>query len=116
MKYDWRLALVMCRRWHHEKPHPRRSNCHSEHFSLVDACNAALGIFRFYGKIPVFGKWYVDAFHDKIQNAAYSFSRSWRSWRDRMRKKDAAFVRPAHTERALLGFDSLVEGSHDELA
>jgi hypothetical protein len=32
-----------------------------------------------------------------------------------MRKK-MLLVRPAHTEGALLGFDSLVEGSHDELA
>jgi hypothetical protein len=30
-------------------------------------------------------------------------------------EEDAAFVRPAHTEEALPGLDSLAEGSQDEL-
>jgi hypothetical protein len=39
----------------------------------------------------------ADAFHDEIQNAVYSYSGSWQSWRDR--EEDAIFVRPA-TQKA----------------
>ena len=70
-----------------------------------------LGIFVFYGKETVF--WEIAyVFYDKIPNAAYSYSGAWRPW---LREEDAAFVRPAHTEEALPGLDSLAEGSQGEL-
>jgi hypothetical protein len=73
----------------------------------------ALGIFVFIGKDTVFLQ-IVDAFYDKIQNAAYSYSGSW-LLAGQDEEEDAAFVKPAHAEEALPGPDSFAEGSQDEL-
>jgi hypothetical protein len=51
---------------------------------------AVLGIFVFMGKNPVFLQ-IVDAFHDKIQNAAYSYSGSW-LWAGQDEEEDAELV------------------------
>jgi hypothetical protein len=52
---------------------------------------------------------------DKIQNAAYSYSRSWQSHGcEDAGEEDATFARLAHTEEALPGSDSLA-GSQNEL-
>ena len=69
---------------------------------------SALGIFVFYGKDTVFWQ-IVDAFYDKIQNAAYSYSGSW-LLAGQDEEEDAAFVKPAHAEEALPGSDSFCRG------
>jgi hypothetical protein len=42
---------------------------------FINDAEAALSIFVFYPKIPFFE--IEDAFYDKIQNTAYSYSESW---------------------------------------
>lgn len=74
---------------------------------------SALGIFVFMEKKTVFLQ-IVNVFYDKIQNAAYSYSGSW-LLAGQDEEEDAAFVKPARTEEALPGFDSLADGSQNEL-
>jgi hypothetical protein len=59
-----------------------------------------------------------NAFSNKIQNAAYSYSESWHT-RDSAGavdgQEDATFARPAHTKEALPGPGGLEKGSQGEL-
>jgi hypothetical protein len=88
-------------------------------FRTLHACHWSRAIpwliqrwaFSFLWKKTVFLQ-IVDVFHDKIQNAAYSYSGSW-LLAGQDEGEDAAFVKLGHTEDALPGFGSLAEGSQE---